>query len=169
VIPAPWTGRGWWSTSNRRAVTSDGLAAFYPEQYRFLPQERSLLMAYAGHAAAALETAAALDESRDRNTTLSALLAGKGPGRGTQPGRIGPAPGRALPEIVRCDQADVLLWDAGDARLARAASTVLTEVDSTPAPTKAVRDAGLANRLLEIATPTTGLDTSSTSCARSCR
>ena len=51
------------------------LAAFYPEHYHFLPQERSLLMAYAGHAAAALETAAALDESRDRNTTLSALLA----------------------------------------------------------------------------------------------
>ena len=51
------------------------LAVFYPEGYHFLPQERSLLMAYAGHAAAALETAAALAESRDRNITLSAFLA----------------------------------------------------------------------------------------------
>jgi diguanylate cyclase (GGDEF)-like protein len=131
------------------------LAAFYPEQYRFLPQERSLLMAYAGHAAAALETAAALDESRDRNTTLSALLAlGKVLAEEPNQAELAQRLAEALPEIVRCDQADVLLWDAGDARLARAASTVLTEVDSTPAPTKAVRDAGLANRLLEIATPT---------------
>jgi diguanylate cyclase (GGDEF)-like protein len=57
----------------------------------------------------------------------------------------------ALPEIVHCEQADVLLWDAGDALLARAASTV---DDPAAAGPMAVRNTGLANRLLEMATPT---------------
>jgi GAF domain-containing protein len=131
------------------------LAAFYPEQYRFLPQERSLLMAYAGHAAAALETAAALDESRDRNTTLSALLAlGKVLAEESTRPEVAQRLADALPEIVRCDQADVLLWDAGDAVLARAASTTQGDAEPTAATPVAVRHGGLANRLLEIATPT---------------
>jgi diguanylate cyclase (GGDEF)-like protein len=130
------------------------LAAFYPAKYRFLPQERSLLMAYAGHAAAALETAAALDESRDRNTTLSALLAlGKVLAEEANQVEVAQRLAEALPEIVRCDQADVFLWDGGDARLARVASTTPTADEPGPTPPMAVRDAGLANRLLEIATP----------------
>ncbi len=81
-------------------------------------------MAYAGHAAAALETTAALDESRDRNTTLSALLAlGKVLAEESTRAEVAQRLADALPEIVHCDQADVLLWDAGDAVLARAAST----------------------------------------------
>ena len=131
------------------------LAAFYPEQYRFLPQERSLLMAYAGHAAAALETTAALDESRDRNTTLSALLAlGKVLAEESTRAEVAQRLANALPEIVHCEQADVLLWDAGDAVLARAASTGQPDSGpSTVAPT-ALRDNGLANRLLEMSTAT---------------
>jgi diguanylate cyclase (GGDEF)-like protein len=131
------------------------LAAFYPEQYRFLPQERSLLMAYAGHAAAALETAAALDESRDRNTTLSALLAlGKVLAEESTRAEVAQRLSDALPEIVRCDQADVLLWDAGDALLARAATTAHALADPVGPTPMAVRNFGMANRLLEIATPT---------------
>jgi diguanylate cyclase (GGDEF)-like protein len=127
------------------------LAAFYPDQYRFLPQERSLLMAYAGHAAAALETTAALDESRDRNTTLTALLAlsktlAEEPTRAEVAQRLA----HALPEIVHCGQADVFLWDAGDAVLARAASTGRDVVPGAPA---AVRHEGLAPRLLAMAMP----------------
>jgi diguanylate cyclase (GGDEF)-like protein len=57
----------------------------------------------------------------------------------------------ALPEIVHCQQADVLLWDVGDALLARAASTV---DDPAAAGPMALRHTGLANRLLEMATPT---------------
>jgi diguanylate cyclase (GGDEF)-like protein len=134
------------------------LAAFYPEQYRFLPQERSLLMAYAGHAAAALETAAALDESRDRNTTLSALLAlGKVLAEESTRPEVAQRLADALPEIVRCGQADVLLWDAGDALLSRSASSASSASSgserSATAP-MAVRDAGMAQRLLEITTPT---------------
>jgi len=131
------------------------LAAFYPDQYHFLPQERSLLMAYAGHAAAALETAAALDESRDRNTTLSALLAlGKVLAEESTAAEVARRLTDSLPEIVNCDQADVLLWDAGDALLARVASTAPPELRAETGGPTAVRNANLANRLLEIATPT---------------
>jgi diguanylate cyclase (GGDEF)-like protein len=130
------------------------LAAFYPEHYHFLPQERSLLMAYAGHAAAALETAAALDESRDRNTTLSALLAlGKTLAEESTRAEVVQRLADAMPEIVNCDQADVLLWDPGDALLTRAASTSAAALDRATAP-RGVRDGSLANRLLEMATPT---------------
>jgi diguanylate cyclase (GGDEF)-like protein len=137
------------------------LAAFYPEQYGFLPQERSLLMAYAGHAAAALETAAALDESRDRNTTLSALLAlGKVLAEESKGPEVAQRLADALPEIVRCGQAEVLLWDGGDARLTRSASSASpvstgpSDGERSAAAPMALRDAGMAQRLLEITTPT---------------
>ena len=96
------------------------LAVFDPDGDHFLPQERSLLMAYAGDAAAALETAAALAESRDPNTTLSALLA-LGMALAEQSSRAGVAKhlAEAIPQIAGCDQAHVLLWDEGDAHLAR--------------------------------------------------
>ncbi len=129
------------------------LAAFYPEHYHFLPQERSLLMAYAGHAAAALETAAALDESRDRNATLSALLAlGKTLAEESTRAEVAQRLALAMPEIVNCGQADVLLWDPGDALLVHAASTAATDLDGATAP-RGVRDGSLANRLLEMGTP----------------
>jgi GAF domain-containing protein len=131
------------------------LAAFYPERYGFLPQERSLLMAYAGHAAAALETAAALDESRDRNTTLSALLAlGKVLAEESKGSEVAQRLADALPEIVQCGQANVLLWDGGDALLARSASSAPSGGERSAAAPMAVRDAGMAQRLLEITTPT---------------
>lgn len=50
------------------------IAALYPESYRFLREERKLFLAYAGHAAAALDTAAALGEARERAETLGALF-----------------------------------------------------------------------------------------------
>ena len=50
------------------------LAAFFPSGHRFLAEERRLLAAYAGHAAAALAQAAALAEARERTDTLTTLL-----------------------------------------------------------------------------------------------
>jgi diguanylate cyclase (GGDEF)-like protein len=131
------------------------LAAFYPENYHFLPQERSHLMAYASHAAAALDTAAALDESRDRNTTLSALLAlGKVLAEESTRAEGAQRLADAIPEIVHCNQAHVLLWDPGDAILERVASSSRAYLDVPPTAPTAVRDASLANRLLEMTTPT---------------
>jgi diguanylate cyclase (GGDEF)-like protein len=131
------------------------LAAFYPENYQFLPQERSLLMAYAGHAAAALETASALDESRDRNTTLSALLAlGKALAEMSSRADVSQRLADAIPEIAGAGEAHVLLWDPGDALLARVASSSRAFLDVAQPGPAAVRNTSVANRLLEIATPT---------------
>jgi diguanylate cyclase (GGDEF)-like protein len=135
-------------------ATYGRLAAFYPQQYRFLPQERSLLLAYAGHAAAALETAAALDEARDRNGTLSALLGlGRVLAEAITGGEVAQRLADALPEIVNSGQADVFLWEPGDARLVRAASTTSPAAASLTDTPVALRDVGLAARLLAVTTP----------------
>jgi diguanylate cyclase (GGDEF)-like protein len=130
------------------------LAAFFPEHYHFLPQERSLLMAYAGHAAAALETAAALDESRDRNTTLSALLAlGKALSERATRTEVAERLADAIPVIAGQDEAHVLLWDPGDALLARVASTAPDLPDHAEAGPAAVRNSAVESRLLGMVTP----------------
>ena len=51
------------------------LAAAYPGAGGFLPLEEELLTAYASHAAAALEIAAALEQTRRKNEAARALLA----------------------------------------------------------------------------------------------
>ena len=168
------TRRAWWSTSNRLAGHFGRLAAFYPEHYHFLPQERSLLMAYAGHAAAALETAAALDDARDRNARHAQRPAQprEGPCHRVHPDGGGAASDRChAPLVAEVDQAHVLLWDPGDALLARAASTpqpLLTHAEPGPA---ALRNGALAHRLLEMATPAVVAKTSdpilSSICSRS--
>jgi diguanylate cyclase (GGDEF)-like protein len=71
------------------------LAAFTQEGHRFLPEERRLLAAYAGHAAAVLATAAALAEAREVAERLA----------------------RALPAVVDCEEAAVFVWEPGDAVL----------------------------------------------------
>jgi len=131
------------------------LAAFYPENYHFLPQERSLLMAYAGHAAAALETAAALDESRERNTTLSALLAlGKALADRATRTEVAERLADAVPAIAGRDEAHVLLWDAGDALLARVASAAPGPLDGEVQAPGAVRNSEVERRLLDMVMPT---------------
>jgi diguanylate cyclase (GGDEF)-like protein len=131
------------------------LAVFYPDSYHFLPQEKSLLMAYAGHAAAALETAAALAESHDRNAALSALFAlGMSLAEQSSRSAVAQRLADALPEIAGCDQAYVLLWDEGDALLARVASATRTSVKPAAPEATALRGEDMAHRLLEMGTPT---------------
>ena len=94
------------------------LAAFYPEGRRFLPEERRLLEAYAGHAAAVLSTAAALAEARERAETIGALfdlttaLAEVG-----TVDEIAERLARAVPAVVQCENAAVFVWEPRDARL----------------------------------------------------
>jgi uncharacterized protein (TIGR02265 family) len=88
------------------------LAALYPEGACFLPTERRLLQAYAGHAAAALEAAAARQEAENRNATARALLAlaASLAQVGTQR-EVATRLADAVPRVVDCDGACVLLWD----------------------------------------------------------
>ena len=111
-------------------------------------------MAYAGHAAAALETAAALDESRERNTTLSALLAlGKALAERATRTEVAERLADAIPAIAGHDEAHVLLWDPGDALLARVASTSPAFPDHADPGPAAVRNSAVETRLLGMATP----------------
>jgi diguanylate cyclase (GGDEF)-like protein len=137
------------------------LAVYYPKDYHFLPQERSLLIAYASHAAAALETAAALAETRNRNATLSALFAlGNALARQSSRSDMAQCIADAVPEITGCGQAHVLLWDEGDAHLAQVASTARTFLGSAALEPTALRSEHLARQLLELAGPTAASTTS---------
>ncbi len=104
------------------------LAALYAEGQTGLPDERSLLAAYAGHAAAALDLLIALEASRrdeDRARTLLALsheLA-----RATSTGHVVDLVAAALPRVVGCDSAGVLLWHPAEGELRSAASVGLSE------------------------------------------
>ena len=88
------------------------LAPIHPEETAFFPQERRLLEAYAAHAAAALEVAAALDDARRQNETARALLQ-----FGRSLAHVATVDGvverltEALPAVVDCDAGAVLLWD----------------------------------------------------------
>jgi diguanylate cyclase (GGDEF)-like protein len=104
------------------------LAAFYPEGVQFFPQERRLLAAYAGHVAAALEAAAALEEARRENATAHVLL---GLGRaladlGTRD-EVAERLASATASVVDADVISVLLWDDERAVLELVASVGMTE------------------------------------------
>ena len=94
------------------------LAALYPRGQKPMDADRALLKAYASHAAAALDLFTALEDSRreeSRSTALLALaheLATAGSTTGVADIIVA-----ALPTIVACDAAAVLLWDAGLATL----------------------------------------------------
>jgi diguanylate cyclase (GGDEF)-like protein len=87
------------------------LAAFYDE-HDFFPHERRLLAAYARAAAAALDAASALEESRRRGATASALL-----GLASQladlsaPDEVAARLAEALPPVLGASSAVVMLWD----------------------------------------------------------
>ncbi len=92
------------------------IAAFHPEGRRFLNEERRLFEAYAGHAAAALATAAALDDARERARTIGALfeLATTLSEVGTVE-EVADRLSTAVPAVAGCDDACVFVWEPGDA------------------------------------------------------
>ena len=104
------------------------LAALYPGGTAFFAQERRLLSAFASQAAAALDTASAMQEVSRRNETARALLALAGElaevtSRGDAAARIA----AAVPHVIDCDTAAVFLWDHDTGTLAMSASVGLSE------------------------------------------
>lgn len=103
------------------------LAAFYPTGMQFFVQERELLDAYARHAAAALDTAAALDEARRRDRTARALLVlAKSLAEVATPDEVARRLVDAVPSIVDCSGSTVFLWDPHREEL-RAVATASNE------------------------------------------
>jgi len=98
------------------------LAAFFNSEHRFLPEERRLLAAYAGHAAAALAQAAALADARERTETLTALLdLARVLAEVHSVDEVAEHVARAAATLAHVDDAAVLVWEPEDALLVRRA------------------------------------------------
>lgn len=99
------------------------LAAVFGPGQRGLDQDRHLLEAYARHAAAALDLLTALEDSRreaSRATALLALAHSLAGARDTLAAATVVV--RAMPGIVGCRGAGVMLWDAASGSLRSVAS-----------------------------------------------
>ncbi|MGY1710019.1 diguanylate cyclase domain-containing protein [Geodermatophilus sp. SYSU D00758] len=103
------------------------LAALYAPGVGLLGDEAAMLAAYAGHAAAALDLLMARDSARleaDRAGRLLALaheLAGA-----TDAAAVCRVVADALPRVVGCDSASMMLWDPATAALHTAATAGLS-------------------------------------------
>jgi diguanylate cyclase (GGDEF)-like protein len=121
-----------------------------------MPQERSLLLAYADHAAAALETVSALHESRERNATLSALLTlGRSLAEVDTRHELAEYVASTTPDVVDCHVAHVLLWDPEDAILTRTASHGRSADTRAGGLPHRLRGELLPSRMLECTGPVT--------------
>ena len=94
------------------------LAALYRPGDGAMGDEAAMLAAYAGHAAAALDLLIALEDSRQEADRASALLS-LAHELSTADGAtaVCDVVAEALPRIVGCTSAGVLLWDAATGRL----------------------------------------------------
>jgi diguanylate cyclase (GGDEF)-like protein len=104
------------------------LAALYGAHYGAMGDEASLLDAYAGHAAAALDLLIALEEARQEATRASALLElAHQLAAATDAAAVTDVVAEALPRIVGCTRASLLLWDPGAGVLRASAAVGMSE------------------------------------------
>jgi len=106
------------------------LAAIYPRGSCFIPAEHRLLAAYAAHAAAALEAAAARQDAERRNATARALL-----GLASSLAQVGTRTdaatrlAEAVPDVVDCDSCAVFLCDDDHTLYLKGSSGYTAEVE----------------------------------------
>ncbi|MCZ2859066.1 sensor domain-containing diguanylate cyclase [Blastococcus sp. VKM Ac-2987] len=99
------------------------LAALYRSGDPAMGDEAAMLAAYAGHAAAALDLIIALEEARTEADRAGALLAlSHELAAAADPAEVTELVAAALPRVVGCSRASLLLWDPGAGEL-RASST----------------------------------------------
>ena len=97
-------------SSERR--TYGRLAAFNSDGHAFMPQERGILEAYARLAAAALDSAGALEEARRQAGTANALLElADALAEIASTDEMAARLARAVPAVVDCDRSVVILVD----------------------------------------------------------
>jgi len=107
--------------SGRRTYGS--LVACYPPGSTYFPEERVLLEAYAGLAAAALDAATALDEARRQAETASVLLAlADALAKVGSAGDVTVRLAEAVPTVIAAERSVVMLWDPVDEVLRTSAS-----------------------------------------------
>lgn len=108
------------------------LAALYPAGQQGPADERRLLSAYAGHAAAALDLLVAVETSRRGESRSAALLALAHELRAaTDADEIARVVVATTPALVGCDASTVLLWEPRAGVLRPIASSGLTDAEST--------------------------------------
>ena len=105
------------------------LAAIYPSAEASMDDEQAMLAAYAGHAAAALDLLFALDGARLEASRAGALLAlAHELAAAADVEAICSVVAEALPRVVGCSSASVMLWDPTSGQLqARSAANLLRE------------------------------------------
>ncbi|TFV64665.1 GGDEF domain-containing protein, partial [Blastococcus sp. CT_GayMR20] len=103
------------------------LAAIYPDGEGAMGDESSMLAAYAGHAAASLDLIIALEDARQEADRAGALLElAHELSATTDAGAVSDIVSEALPRIVGCTSAGILMWDPATGSLRSHASTGLT-------------------------------------------
>jgi diguanylate cyclase (GGDEF)-like protein len=104
------------------------LAAIYPAGNGAMGEESSMLAAYAGHAAAALDLIIALEDARKEADRAGALLAlAHELSATTDAGAVGDIVSEALPRIVGCRSASILMWEPATGSLRTHATVGLTD------------------------------------------
>jgi diguanylate cyclase (GGDEF)-like protein len=107
------------------------LAAIYPDGAGAMGDEASMLAAYAGHAAAALDLIIALDGARREADRANALLElAHALSATTDAGAVTEVVSEALPRIVGCTSAGILLWDPASGSLRSQSSVGLDDAGS---------------------------------------
>jgi diguanylate cyclase (GGDEF)-like protein len=104
------------------------LAALYGPGYGAIGDEASMLAAYAGHAAAALDLLIALEDARLEAGRASALLdVAHQLAAASDGAAIARVVAEALPRIVGCTRSSILLWDPSAGVLRTAAASGMTD------------------------------------------
>ena len=104
------------------------LAALYPTGDGVMGDEATLLAAYAGHAAAALDLIIALEGARQEAERAGALLSlAHELSAATDSAAVTAVVSEALPRIVGCTSAGILMWDAATGSLQSHSSVGLSE------------------------------------------
>ncbi len=99
------------------------LVAVFPEGATPSDANRRVMAAYAGHAAAALETVAALEQAqRERDTSWALLNLAKALALGATPADVSNRLATALPTVIGASGASVWLWEPAEAQLRVAAN-----------------------------------------------
>ncbi|WP_245691792.1 diguanylate cyclase domain-containing protein [Geodermatophilus telluris] len=120
--------------------THGRLAALHRPGEGGLGDERAMLAAYAGHAAAALDLVMALEGSRLETRRAGALLdLAHGLAQAADVPSTCATVARALPSIVGCDNAAVMLWDPAAGALSTAATVGLPADRETVMRTTSLR------------------------------
>jgi diguanylate cyclase (GGDEF)-like protein len=104
------------------------LAAIHPTAEGVMGDEAALLAAYAGHAAAALDLIIALEGARQEAERAGALLAlAHELSAATDSAAVTAVVSEALPRIVGCTSAGILMWDPASGSLQSHSSVGLTD------------------------------------------